>query len=203
MDDWMPAMRVARLALVAALLLGACNGGRDDDVLPPRPTSTDTTAVDYSVPAVIDVAYVEKVMAALDRVYGDGIRTLAKERAITQEFLEHLVAIYGDRFYRLAQDAWTQELSTGASTLAARPGDPHTTITALRQVDRACVVAQVVRDFSATRSSTPAVTPTRYIGLVPLIDQRDTRGLNPTPWMLAYDGWTPNGDPPVEPCAAS
>lgn len=195
-------MRVARVMLVAALLLGACNGGSDgsDDTLPPRPSSTDTSRPDYSVPEVIDVAYVEKVMAALDRVYGDAIRTLARERQITQEFLERLAAIYGDRFFKLAQDAWVKEAANGLPDLAAVPGDPRTEVTRVSRADRDCIVAEVTRDFGATRTTPPSQPRRRFVALTPLPSERNTKNLNPTPWLLMYDGFTADGSEPGEPC---
>jgi hypothetical protein len=196
-----PAVLWARL-LLAVVLLGGCSGGRDDDDTLPPPASS-TTTVDYSVPAVIDAAYVEKVMEALDHVYGDAIRILARERQITKEFLEHLASIYGDRFFRLAQDAWVKDAAEGLVGLPARPGDPETTIQQLVRADSNCIVASVVRDFAPTRSTPQEKTPQRFIGLVPLPGDRDGAQINPTPWLMAYDGFTPDGSAPPDPCRAS
>lgn len=192
----------ARVVLVAALVVGACDGGGGasvDDTLPPPADTTSTTAVDYSVPAVIDVAYVEKVMAALDRVYGDAIRTLAAERQITEAFLTRLAAIYGDRFFRLAQDAWTKEVAADLRSVASAPGDPRTTVTSLLREDSTCVIAAVTRDFGPIRSIEPPSTPQRFVALVP----RTAGVSNPTGWVMAYDGWTTTGELPEEPCAAA
>ncbi len=192
----------ARWALVAALLVGACNGGGEgrgrDTTLPPRVSTTASTVVDYSVPEVIDAAYVEKVMAALDHVYGDAIRILAHERKITQDFLERLGAIYGDRFFRIAQRSWGEEIHQGLATLAAVPGDPRTTVGQILSASQECIVAAVRRDFSPIRAGEPASTPQRYIALVPR--NTSVKTVNPTPLILSYDGWTSSGDPPVAPC---
>src|SRR5687767_16003456 len=107
-----PVVRWARLLLAVALLGGCDSGGRDDDTLPP-PVSTSSTTVDYSVPEVVDVAYVEKVMDALDHVYGDAIRTLARERTITEDFLSRLAAIYTPSEFGLVQDIWVKDLAEG------------------------------------------------------------------------------------------
>ncbi|HVF74937.1 MAG TPA: hypothetical protein VM938_07795 [Acidimicrobiales bacterium] len=150
---------------------------------------------------MIDAAYVEKVMAALDHVYGDAIRILARERKITQDFLDRLAAIYGDRFFRLAQQSWSREALDGFATLASTPGDPTVTVTSLVKHDRECVIAAVIRDFSLVRNGIPATTPQRYIALIP--KGGATNGLNPTPWVLSYDGWTSTGVEPSEPCSAN
>src|SRR5919109_5443591 len=119
-------VRWARL-LLAVALLGGCSGGRDDDTLP-QPATTSSTTADYSVPETIDVAYVDRVMAALDHVYGDAIRTLATERTITEEFLDRLAAIYTPSEFDTAQDAWVTDVASGLKGLRDQPGDPTTTV---------------------------------------------------------------------------
>src|SRR5688572_12907814 len=150
-------VRWARLLLAVALLGGCDSGGRDDDTLPP-PASTSST-VDYSVPEVIDTAYVEKVMDALDHVYGDAIRTLAKERTITKPFLERLAAIYTPSEFETAQDAWVTDVANGLQGLRDQPGDPVTSVERSIKLDRDCIVVAVQRGFGPTRSIEPTTTP--------------------------------------------
>jgi hypothetical protein len=60
-----------------ALLLGACGGGDDDEALPPPPSIAEPTTVPadpYAVPAVIDAAYVNRVLEGLDAAVGDVVR---------------------------------------------------------------------------------------------------------------------------------
>lgn len=191
-------MRWARL-LLAVVLLGGCSGRRGEDTLPP-PATTSTT-VDYAVPAVIDVAYVEKVMEALDHVYGDGIRILARERQITKEFLEHLVAIYTEHEFEVAQRAWVQDVAQGLPGLLSNPGDPSTTVQVGVRLTPDCIVVSVDRQFGASRTP-QTTTPQKYIGLVPKGAGRDPRHLNPTPWVISYDGFVaePPGAEPGTPC---
>ena len=198
-------MRGARVFLVAALLLGACNGGGgggDGTTLPPRVSTTASTVPDYSVPAVIDVAYVEKVMAALDHVYGDAIRILARERKITQEFLEHLIAIYGEAQFDRSQAIWVRDVSAGLPGLSARPGDPSTTVQEVTSKDPRCVVIRVDRDFSATHQGSDNPSPQEFIALSSKPTDRDPRSLNPTPWVMTFDGYiaSPAGAIPEKPC---
>jgi hypothetical protein len=174
--------------------------GRDPDTLPPPPKTTSTTAPSFDVPAVIDAAYVGRVMQALDHVYGDGVRHLAVSRSVDEEFLKHLLAIYTDRFFQLAQDAWVKESARGFPTLAQSPGDPLTRIQSIVRNDRDCVVAQVTHDFSALRTSPPAPTPQRYIALISKPSNRDPDGLNPTPWAMTYDGYPQSDTVPEDPC---
>ena len=190
---------------MAAVLLAGCdgNGGRTEGTLPPEETTTSSTAVSYEVPAVIDAAYVSRVMAALDHVYGDAVRHLAKTRHADEEFLKYLVAIYTDRFFRLAQDAWVKDEARGFPRLASSPGDPVTTVQDLVRADPGCVVFAAGRDFAPTTSGPPDPTPQRYVGLVPIPPGRDAGRLNPTPWAMSYDGFTSTGSVPEDPCRAT
>lgn len=191
-------MQWARL-LLAVALLGGCSGGRDDDTLPPPATSS--TSVDYSVPDVIDVAYVEKVVTALDHVYGDAIRILAKERQITKEFLEYLAAIYTPKQFEFTQGIWVRDVASGLSGLRPDPGDPKTHVQELIQADRECIVVRVDRDFSSTNEQPDQATPQEYVAVVPAPNERP---LNPTPWVLSFDGFvaTPEGAAPEQPCGS-
>lgn len=195
-------MRGAGLLLVA-VLMAACNGGDGPtvDTLPPPVETTSTTVVDYAVPAVIDAAYVEKVMAALDRVYGDAIRTLAVERQITEPFLSRLAAIYGDKQFDLAQRAWVRDVADGLDDLQSPPGDPATVVQRAVRLDADCIVAAVERTFRAVRDPVTS-TPQKYVALVPRPEGRDPRSFNPTPWMMSYDGFVaePAGAEPASPC---
>lgn len=189
-------VRWARL-LLAVVLLGGCSGGRGDDTLLP-PASSSTTA-DYSVPTVIDAAYVEKVMEALDHVYGDAIRILARERQITKEFLEHLAAIYTPNQFEFTQRIWVRDVASGLKGLRRNPGDPATQVQELLRADATCIVVRVNRDFSQTNEQVDQVTPQEYVALVPA---PSTSSLNPTPLILSFDGFvaTPEGAPPEQPC---
>lgn len=192
-------MRGAGVLLVA-VLVAACNGGEGRTVgtLPPPVETTTTTVVDYAVPAEIDAAYVEKVMAALDRVYGDAIRTLAAERQITQEFLSRLAAIYTPAEFEFAQGVWVRDVANGLPGLLPTPGDPKTTVQTLGSASATCVVAAVTRSFAATRETPDRATPQWYVALVP----REPGGLrhNPTPWLISFDGFKDGGQQPEKPC---
>ncbi len=85
----------AALAALALLASAACSGGGADKgsaganptlaTDPPRTNPTlatvppaTTTTNPYAVPAVIDVAYVNRVLAGLDAVMGDAGRSLVR-----------------------------------------------------------------------------------------------------------------------------
>ena len=91
--------RTAIQAVLAALALTApvaCSSGSDKAgptatvATEPAPT---TTTDPYAVPATIDVAYVNKVLAGLDAAVGDVTLLVVRTRTLTQEAYDRLKAI--------------------------------------------------------------------------------------------------------------
>ncbi|MGH9179633.1 MAG: hypothetical protein ACRD0N_13895, partial [Acidimicrobiales bacterium] len=62
-----------------------------------------------------------KVMAALDRVYGDAARYMAQKRAPDEEFLRILGAAFGGDSFSLEQQVWG-EVVKGAFDSATESG---------------------------------------------------------------------------------
>jgi hypothetical protein len=193
--------RPVAMFAVTSLLLGAAacdrrNGSAGDGTTVP----TEPPTVSYEVPDVIDAAYVETVMRALDHIYGEAVRIMARERTMSDAFLQRLVAIYTDKEFKIAQDIWLRDLAEGLKDLRPSPGDPVTTVTRLVRSSSGCIVAAVVRDFSATTTGSTVVTPQQYIGLIKKRDGFDPLRLNPTPWIISFDGFIQSGAEPERPC---
>ena len=210
--------RLLTLAVVAALLLATAGCRRGDapadgaeitiptvpggaETMRDLPATTATSAPTYVVPDVIDTAYVETVMQALDHVLGDAIRLLVRQAGrVSDEFLNHLVALYTDKEFEFQQGLWLKETQKGVGNRPADPGDPITRIRQLVRADPDCVVIAVERDFSPTLRQPPIETPQPYIALVPASPGRDTLGANPTPWIMSFDGFMDDGSAPGAPC---
>jgi hypothetical protein len=196
------------LTLVALLCLGACDGKgghqRTADADPPGsggPTSSTTsTTVSYAVPTTIDAAYVEKVMRALDHLYGDAVRTLVADRAISDRFVKHLLALYSETPFEGYQVVWRKSVSENLKSISTHPGDPVTSVQELLQASSTCVVARVDRDLSSTLAQPQSQSPQRFVALIPRDPARDPLVLNSTPWTLSFDGYTLTGKAPGGPC---
>lgn len=205
--------RRALAAAMAALLVGAaaCNRGGGDradggTTLPTEPSTTPTvvttatTVPSYEVPEVIDAAYVESVMKALDRVYGESVRLLARTRTVDENFLNYLAAIYSEREFEFQQEIWIRSSAEGFRGLAAQPGDPVTTVQRLARADPKCILAAVTRNLNPTLSSPDEPSPQHYVALAPSRGERDRLRLNPTPWILVFDGRVRDGSEPDDAC---
>ena len=97
------------LLALAVTLLAACSS--EDDAgptatVPTAPPETTTTTFSYAVPEKIDVAYVERVMEALDHLDGEASRRVAQMRRFDEEFFKYYVAIYNPKFFDLVQQGW-------------------------------------------------------------------------------------------------
>jgi len=207
--------------MAASLLASsACSKGRDEGpgtTVPPgggaagvtnttadAATTATVAAVSYEVPEVIDQAYVQRVVNAYDKVLGDAIRILKRDGAITEDFLEHLLAIYTEDEFESQQRGWLDALAGG--DLEKRPpvpSDPITRIVRVARLDAKCITIEVDRDFRPTISSgqVPAESPEPdYLVLVAKKDGRDPAALNPTPWVMAFDGFKQDGSEPVNSC---
>lgn len=193
-------MRYGAVLLTSALAVSGCQGAGDDGdirtTVPTAPPTSTTTQVSYKVPATIDVPYIEKVMAALDHVDGEAARRAAAQRRLDEEFFEHYVAIYTDKYFSLVQRAWLEIAGNGFGLLADAPGDPRTVVERVLVAKPNCVLFQAKRDYSSQLNGPDADVEPRYVALVPLPAQRNVGGRNPTPWIMSMDGRNSDGSAP-------
>ena len=202
-------MRVARRALFAAVLLvalGACSGGSDDAA--PSATvgtepATTTTTDPYAIPAVIDEAYVNRVLAGLEMALSDVDRLIVQNRSIPQEAIDRLRALYADaQLLQLRLDVMQDELRTGLSGYQANPGVGKTTVVSLITATKECLYAQVDRDYSDVAVNPDPRYRTQWIALEPLTRSNDARGYNPTGWAFTYEGFERDlSAPRINPCS--
>lgn len=206
----MRALRV--VALLMASVVAACGGdGKAADTgptVPPEPevarSTTSTTSVSYEVPDTIDQAYVQRVVSAYDKVLGDAIRVLVRDRAVSEEFLKHLLAIYTEPEFEVQQSVWVEEVASGRiEKTPAVPGDPRTSVLALATSNVDCAIARIERDYRATlKEGVDEANPPNdeYVVLVRRPAGRDPLGANPTPWVMAFDGSKKNNAVPDQSC---
>ena len=164
----------------------------------PAPT---TTTIPYAVPAVIDAAYVNRVLAGLDAVTGDAVRLVLQTRTIPRDVYDRLKAIYSDdKWLQIDIDGLQSDMRAGFSTYRPVPGNQVTTVTQLITVRAQCIFARVNRDYSAVGNN--STSDTQWVALKPSDPACDVRGYNHTQWSLAYNGYTSNRTQPPDPCAS-
>lgn len=196
--------------MLAALLLAAspaCSDSSPDKASPTATVATEpaptTTTDPYAVPAVIDAAYVNQVLAGLDRVMGDVTRLVVRTRTIPPEAYDRLRALYPDdeRLQR-SIDSFQRDLRQNLSGYRADPGDKASTVTQLITATPACIFTQVERDYSNVGTTPLSALNAQWIGLKPLDTKRDPSGYNLAKWVFVYEGFPPDRSQPPNPCAS-
>jgi hypothetical protein len=190
---------VAGLAAMAAVLV-AC-GGSSEPLVPTATLPQGTTTTDpYAVPAVIDEAYVNRVLAGLDKAYGDITRIVVAERSIPPEVIQRLNALYVEDLVQFQIDVLQFKLLRGLKGYKTPPGDARSIVTNLISVQPRCIFVQISRDASLVVDSSNVQFSTLWVALVPADPTLDPNGFNPTPWALLYEGFLRDHSQPEDPC---
>jgi hypothetical protein len=194
--------------LVGVLAVVGCSDHGDDTTRAPsatvrkEPPATTTSVVPVDrVPAVIDVAYVQAVIDALDRVEGDAVRALVGAREPNLAFYERIRALYLDPQFDRVQTSYGRSAAQEMIELRAHPEDPVTRIDRIIAVTGDCVFAAVTRDFGPILKVPPTEERKKgYIGFGLKKPELDPARRNPTAWMIGLDGATSTGEEPKNPC---
>ena len=198
---------MAIVGSICALLLGACADNPAEPEVPAATVRTEpaTTATTnpYAVPAVIDAAYVNRVLAWFDQAEGDVVRQVIAGRTITPESVASLRAMNAsDGLFQVTLDAYQYTLRTGLGGFLPNPGNVRTVVVEMLSAKSSCVYVKVDRDASAVvRNADPSLR-TEWVALRRL-DSSPTSS-NPTGWGYILNG---GGDgarprpPDTDPCA--
>ena len=107
------------------------------------PTAVTTTTVDpWAVPAVIDVAYLQRVMDRLDQSLGDALRELVAAKSVDPKVDQILRAIYSDSELPVAERDF--QLHPGdLAKFRTDPGDPASRVTGVLSSTPNCVFLEL------------------------------------------------------------
>ncbi len=197
---------LAALALTAPAACSSSSADRDNAnptatvaTEPPRTTTTNP----YAVPATIDVAYVNRVLAGLDAALGDVARLAVRTRTISQEAFDRIKAIYADPvFMQISIDGYERDIREDFRSYKSPPGNRKSSVSRLVSARPSCIFVQINRDYSAVSVDPLAELQAQWVGLTLLDRARDPNGYNPTPWAYTYDGFQADRTQPTDPCAS-
>ena len=165
--------------------------------VPPATTTTNP----YAVPAVIDAAYVNKVLAGLDGVVGDVLRIVQRANTIPPEAYDRLKAVYVDPvFLQIKIDGYQRDIRERFRSYRPNPGNKVSTVSRIISSRPTCIFVEVRRDYSAVGVN--GFIETQWVGLIKHDPSRDPNGYNPTPWAMTYDGFPSDRSQPPDPCAS-
>lgn len=199
--------RIAKIAGVCALLLGACADKPTEPEVPAATVRTEppTTATTnpFAVPAVIDAAYVNRVLAWFDQVEGDVARRIMSSRALAPDDVARLRAIHAsDGAFQVALDAIQFDIRSGFAGALPNPGNTKTVVVEILSAKPSCVYLKVDRDYSAVASNPNPSLRTQWVAM---------RRIDPpiSPYNATGWGYQLNGGafgakptaPATDPCA--
>jgi hypothetical protein len=187
------------LATVVAVL-GACKGS--PETLGPAATVPlgTTTTNPYAVPAVIDEAYINVVLAGLDAAYGDILRMVVSTKTITREAVDRMTVLYAGDHRQRQLDLLARASDSGFSNYRQPPGNRKTLVSNLLTASSTCIFVEVARDYSDVALESTGKFRTQW--LIIARESNSTSPYNPTGWILLYDGYEPDGSSPDNPCAS-
>jgi hypothetical protein len=134
---------------------------------------------------VIDDAYVNRVLAALEHVAGDVVRKVVATREFAMEDLIPVRAIYNDPEFEIQSKGFAGLVTFEETSVKKPPGDNVVVVEEVLAVREGCIHARVRRDASQTLVEPPAPV-TEFVELRPKQPGADPNGLNPTPWAIEH-----------------
>lgn len=195
------------MAAAGLLLLLACTSAKPKAQTPgatvPTEAPTTTTTNPYAVPAVIDAAWINRVLAGLDAANGDVVRAAIANRTLSVDLLDRLRSLYADPDqFQLALDVLQDANRGGFANYLANPGNVLTTVVDIISTAQSCVYIKVKRDYSLVTKTTSATASTQWIAIKALDATLPASRLNPIGWTYIYEGFTRNLQAPtVNPCS--
>ena len=204
--------RRAVRGVLAGLLLAASAGACESSSGAARSSASNTVATEpapttttspYAVPAVIDEAYVNRVLAGLDAALGDVLRIIMRTRTIPPEAYDRLKAIYADpTFLQVKIDGYQRDIREQFKSYQPAPGNRASSVSRILSALPSCIFVEIRRDYSAVGLNPLAQLEKQWVGLTPRDTSRDPYGYNPTAWAFIYDGFPPDRSQPLDPCAS-
>jgi hypothetical protein len=144
------------------------------------------------------VPYVNRVLAELNHIDGNAVRSARAANAITPEFitLEKSINATTAR-YQAVIKVWQRSIAQRWEGVGAAPGDAVSIVLHLTDTSRTCVVASVHEDLGPEGSGGPDIVANWWVALLPA-------PTNATHWAYVFNGIelspTPGGVP-INACA--
>ncbi len=202
------AWRAVVVAVASGSLLASACSSSKAGVAAARPTiatavASTTTTDPYAVPPVIDVAYVNRVLAGLDAAVGDVVRFVVKTHPAPHDITLRLKPLYNDRALAAQLEFFHQDAAENYKGYRDNPDNERSATLEVISGNPQCIFARVTRDYGPVSANPSGQLSVQWVGLVPLQPDRDLNHVNVTGWSYIYDGYEVNHVPPPDPCDAS
>ncbi|MGI8777695.1 MAG: hypothetical protein ACR2LJ_10020 [Acidimicrobiales bacterium] len=164
---------------------------------------TTTTTDPYAIPPVIDVAYVNRVLAGLDAAVGDVVRFVVKTHPAPHEITLRLKPLYNDRALAAQLEFFHQDAAENYKGYRSDPANEKSSTLEVIAASSRCIFARVTRDYQPVSANPDVQLSEQWVGLIPLTPERDPNHVNTTGWSYVYDGFQEPHNPPPNPCGVS
>jgi len=184
-------VRWTALLGVACVVLAACSSPGHGQPLTTVPTASTTTTTPLSqVPAVIDLAYVQRVMDVLDHLTGEAAREFVAQKGPTPKFEQIIEAVYTKSALDDVKSFFGRAAAqTDLSPLRPDPHDPTTSVLRIVVATGNCVVFEAKDDLGPILVKPPDPgTADSIFQLVAKNVTPDPLKMNPTPWVVDLSG---------------
>lgn len=145
---------------------------------------------------MISQDYVRSVLNALEGVNGQAAQLIVNYRSVVPAALQRLQAITSPPEFAADEALWEKAVKAGLRGFGPKARPVAGTPTRIVSASADCIISAITLD---AKLGTPASRST-YITLVPKDTNEDPSGLNPTPWVISFLGYTANGAPPSGQC---
>lgn len=149
----------------------------------------------FAPPEQPDPVFLQRLVDVFDRIQNDAVVHLAARGDVDEVFRDSQRAIYTDAWLSRSLEAWEVE----KDALRPEPGQARTTVGRIVTWGPKCIVATVDTNYAAWFAIEQPPLPQRYIALVPR-PEPVPEDVNPTGWIMAFDGWQDDGATPAHLC---
>lgn len=167
---------------------------------PPSPTPPPSPE-DYAVPAVIDEAYIQRVLTALYDLESEVVRLAQASGGLSDPARDLLRAIYRPEQTSFQFSVYEEASAEGFPGLRPTPGNQGFAVQDLLSATTECIFVAGQRDFSEVLSAPSELEGLTYVQLLPRVAAEDPGARNATPWMVGGSERRPDGSVPEDPCA--
>jgi len=150
----------------------------------PAPTTVATSASSFAVPAVIDLAYVQRVLKTIYRLDGDASRRAYAMKAVDLEVVERLEAIFGGPRLTEAKRVLAENAVERFILFADPPGDAIVRAVEIIQATPTCMVIRADLEYGPLFKEPRPPQPQAIIQL----RRADVLPFNPTGWGVVVAG---------------
>lgn len=209
--------RTGQVAILLALALAAaaCQTGRPartpqatvPKAIGTTPTSAPATNAayaptdPYAVPSTITKPYVQKVLNALDQVDASALRIIVSAGGLSPPAAMRLRSVTTSAEFPIATSVILNQLNNGPSIYQSNPGSVVDDVQGVVSATSTCIFTETKRDYSSVLRIAPQ-PQISYIELRPRQASDDPQGINPTHWVIAFQGHNSDNSAPNDPCTA-